>query len=127
MDKPVLSIIIGILFFTMISCDDSLLSEDRTNGGDTDQKTGEWLIPKDQVYDGGPGKDGIPSLSDPKFITPSEASFLEEDDLIVGVSFGDQIRAYPHLILDWHEIVNDRIQDQALSITYCPLTGSALG
>ncbi len=88
---------------------------------------GEWLIPSGQVFDGGPGKDGIPAIDNPKFISVNEVpSYLRDDDLVVGVQIGNEVRAYPHPILDWHEIVNDEIDGTAFSVTYCPLTGSAL-
>ena len=45
---------------------------------------------------------------------------------MVGVKVGDEVRAYPHLILDWHEIVNDQISSTNYALTYCPLTGSAI-
>ena len=67
-----------------------------------------WSIPIDQVFDGGPGKDGIPALESPNFTAPSEATYLFDDDLVIGYKVGDEIRAYPHKIMDWHEIVNDR-------------------
>jgi hypothetical protein len=88
---------------------------------------GEWLIPTGQVFDGGPGKDGIPSIDNPKFISVDEVpAYLRDDDLVVGIRIGNEVRAYPHPILDWHEIVNDGIDGTAFSVTYCPLTGSAL-
>jgi hypothetical protein len=85
---------------------------------------GDWLIPKGEVFDGGPGKDGIPSVDRPQFLDASMVRFLEEDDLLLGIKIGDEVRLYPHDILDWHEIVNDRIGNTDLAITYCPLTGT---
>lgn len=86
----------------------------------------DWLIPANQVRDGGPGKDGIPSIDNPVFVSISEAeAFLDGEDLVVGVRQGNTVRAYPHIILDWHEIVNDNIDDHFFSLIYCPLTGSA--
>jgi len=35
--------------------------------------------------------------------------------------------AYPHIILDWHEIINDNVGDVSVAITYCPLTGTGIG
>ncbi len=87
----------------------------------------EWSVPKDEVFDGGPGKDGIPALENPMLITADEATFLRDDDLVVGYKSGNDIRAYPHLILDWHEIINDEVGMDKVAITYCPLTGSAIG
>ncbi len=77
---------------------------------------------------GGPGKDGIPSIDAPRFTDAAGADdFLQPQDWVFGVYHRGQARAYPQRILVWHEIVNDRIGGQALSISYCPLTGTALG
>ncbi len=87
-----------------------------------------WSIPVDEVLDGGPGKDGIPSIDNPQFVTVQEADvFLEDNDLVVAARVGDDIRVYPHIILDWHEIVNDEVGGLALAIIYCPLTGTTMG
>lgn len=93
---------------------------------DSSSVSGEWLIPKDQVFDGGPGRDGIPSVDSPQFTSVNNASYLQDNDLVIGIKIGGTIRAYPHPILDWHEIVNDDISGQKTAITYCPLTGSAI-
>lgn len=85
-----------------------------------------WLIPAGEVYDGGPGKDQIPALVNPDFTRPELATYLSDEDLVLGVVMGGDVRAYPHSILDWHEIVNDVVGGTAISITYCPLTGSGI-
>lgn len=93
------------------------------NYGNTGGNNNTWLIPKEDVKDGGPGKDGIPSVNNPKFITANQATYLQDEDLIIGVYFkGDPI-AYPHIVLDWHEVVNHG----SLTVSYCPLTGTAYG
>jgi len=80
------------------------------------------------VLPGGPGKDGIPSIDRPKFWSAEQAqAFLRPDDRVIGLYRAGVARAYPQRILAWHEIVNDVISDQPVSITYCPLTGTALG
>lgn len=86
-----------------------------------------WSIPRDEVFDGGPGKDGIPALTEPEFISAQSADYLSDDDLVIGFVLGDEARAYPHDILDWHEIVNDQVGDVNISVTYCPLTGTGIG
>ena len=86
-----------------------------------------WSIPQDQVFDGGPGKDGIPALENPQFVEADEALYIGDKDLVIGYKSGDDIRAYPHAILDWHEIINDEINGDRIAITYCPLTGTAIG
>lgn len=105
---------------------DSGNNNENNSGNST---TSDWLIPQAEVKDGGPGKDGIPSLDSPKFVNASDsgASFLTDEDLVIGVVIGNDIKAYPHSILDWHEIVNDEINNNFITINYCPLTGTAFG
>jgi len=102
-------------------------NNDNNNGGDN--SSDDWLIPVSEVKDGGPGKDGIPSIDYPRFIdaNDSSADFLNDEDLVVGIVNGNVIRAYPHKILDWHEIVNDQLNGEFITINYCPLTGTAFG
>lgn len=89
--------------------------------------SGPWLIPSNEVQDGGPGKDGIPSLDNPQFSAVNDIGFLNEEDLVVGLISENGARAYPHNILDWHEIVNDDFGTMSIALTYCPLTGTAVG
>ena len=90
---------------------------------------GDWLIPKNQVRDGGPGKDGIPALTAPPRVGVDDPAnhYLEDEDLVLGYYYDGEIVAYPHDILDWHEIVNDRVGGLAIAVTYCPLTGTGIG
>ena len=71
--------------------------------------TSRHSIPVADIYDGGPGKDGIPAILQPKFIPAEEATFLKKGDRILGIVQNGQAKAYPIKILNWHEIVNDRI------------------
>ena len=74
--------------------------------------TNGWLIPADLVFDGGPGKDGIPALIDPdmKNIGDAGLDYLDDDDLMIVFKSQNDVKAYSHKILDWHEIINDDIQ-----------------
>jgi len=85
----------------------------------------EWLIPIDEVLDGA-GKDGIPSVDNPQFVDASQTTFLEPDNLVVGMVGNGFAKAYAHRILDWHEIVNDQVANKYMALTYCPLTGTAV-
>ena len=87
----------------------------------------QWSIPKSEVLDGGPGKDGIPALVNPNFTSVQNINYLEDTDLVLGIKNGDDVRAYPHAILDWHEIVNDNLGNVSIAVTYCPLTGTGIG
>ncbi|MDP6809085.1 MAG: DUF3179 domain-containing (seleno)protein [Desulfobacterales bacterium] len=35
-------------------------------------------------------------------------------------------RAYPIKILNWHEIVNDRVGGLSIAVTFCPLCGTGM-
>src|SRR3990172_4124896 len=93
---------------------------------DSTEVPGDWLIPKDQIFDGGPGKDGIPALTNPQFASALSTSYLNNNDLVLIIKIGGEIRIYPHPILDWHEIINDDISGTKFTLTYCPLTGSGI-
>lgn len=93
---------------------------------DEDRTQGVWLIPSAEVLDGGPGKDGIPSVDNPNFESATQTTFLDPDNLVVGMVHDGVAKAYAHRILDWHEIVNDEVADLNVALTYCPLTGTAV-
>ncbi|KUL35441.1 DUF3179 domain-containing protein [Streptomyces regalis] len=81
------------------------------------------------VVPGGPGKDGIPAIDKPRFVDADDAPrFLSDDQPVFGLEGqgGERPRAYPQLVLVWHEIVNDRVGGRPLTVTYCPLTGTAI-
>ncbi|MEO1336016.1 MAG: DUF3179 domain-containing (seleno)protein [Myxococcota bacterium] len=82
------------------------------------------------------GRDCIPSL--PVVGKPNgnlawtrpgadDVDYLRDSDLVLGVFVDGVARAYPHNVLWWHEIANDRIDDIGFSVTFCPLTGSGVG
>ena len=82
-------------------------------------------IPVNQILSGGPPKDGIPALTNAKFVAGSEASFLSPSDRVIGVAIGGEAKAYPLKILDHHEAVNDRLAGASFAVTYCPLCDSS--
>ena len=84
------------------------------------------LIPREKIHHGGPARDGIPSIDKPRFISVNKASYLNAQDRILGLVYDDVIHAYPIKILNYHEIVNDHINGQAIVISYCPLCGSGM-
>ncbi|MGH9856500.1 MAG: DUF3179 domain-containing (seleno)protein [Acidobacteriota bacterium] len=57
----------------------------------------------------------------------SWAKFLQEKDVVFGLDYRGIVRAYPQKILVWHEFANDEVKGEKISVTYCPLTGSAAG
>jgi hypothetical protein len=83
---------------------------------------------RDEVLSGGPPKDGIPSIDEPRFWNADEADAeLRAEDVVFGLIRNGEVTAYPQKILAQHEIVNDEAGDEPVAVTYCPLTGTAMG
>jgi len=84
-------------------------------------------IPLDEILSGGPPKDGIPAINDPKFITTEEADkFLDDSSVGLGLTLNGINRFYPYLVLVWHELANDNIGGQAVLVSYCPLCATGV-
>jgi len=85
-------------------------------------------VPRAYVADGGPGKDGIPALTNPLLVaaTDAGAAYLRPDDRVVGLELDGQFIAVPLNIGWWHEVVNLNGGAARLAVTHCPLTGSSL-
>ena len=84
------------------------------------------LVPVQEIMHGGPGRDGIPSLDNPEFISADDAKFLKPKDRILGLELNGVARAYPIRILNYHEIVNDAFGSDSVVVTYCPLCNSGM-
>ena len=83
-------------------------------------------VPFTDILSGGPPKDGIPSIDNPKFIKASDDTALGDKEPVIRVESGGTVRAYPLRVMMWHEIVNDVVAGTPLTITYCPLCNSAI-
>ncbi len=83
------------------------------------------IVPRREILAGGPPKDGIPAILKPKIVAGEKAVYLGPNDRVIGVVQGNDARAYPLKILNFHEIVNDRLGNVPVAVTYCPLCDSA--
>ena len=89
--------------------------------------TSKKIIELKELRSGGPGKDGIPPIDNPKFISIEVASqWLKPQEPVVAVEIGSTAKAYPMQILIWHEIVNDTLGTTPVAVTFCPLCYSAI-
>ena len=99
-----------------------------TSGLKTD--TSKRSIKISEILDGGPGKDWIPSINSPKFLSIENAKkqmdYLNNKSNGISVEIDWEARFYPYNILVWHEITNDSIWDKKISVTFCPLCWSAI-
>ena len=92
--------------------------------------TSKKSIRLSDVLDGWPWKDWIPSINTPKFMNIKEAKdtmgHIDDNSQWISVEIDWEARFYPYNILVWHEIVNDSIWDNFISVTFCPLCWSAI-
>lgn len=87
----------------------------------------KYIIDPSKILSGGPPKDGIPSIDNPKFVSAEEADkWIQDNELVLAIVYKGIKRVYPLQILVWHEIVNDIIAEDPILITYCPLCGSGI-
>ena len=74
-----------------------------------------------EIRSGGPPRDGIPPIDDPRFVSLAEVGGLDAHEPVLSLVLEGEARAYPLRVLIWHEIVNDRLGDLPVAVTYCPL------
>jgi hypothetical protein len=84
-------------------------------------------ISLDEIISGGPPKDGIPAIDNPNFISKEDAAkWLDPREPVIAIELNGQARAYPLQILMFHEIVNDKVGETAITVTFCPLCNAAI-
>ncbi len=126
----ILVLSIGILFFFLQSKTNNQQGQFSQTGILENLQTNDEVkhtVPLELIVSGGPPKDGIPSIDNPKFISIGVGNdFLSETEPGVAVSLNGVDRFYPFQILVWHEIVNDSFDGQDVLVTYCPLCFTAI-
>lgn len=100
--------------------------------GSIDEEFAELLsgIPDDvllsQIQWGGVPRGGIPELNDPERVAASEATWMVDDESVLGVVVDGVAVAYPLRIMGHHELANDVIAGRPVSMIYCTLCRSGL-
>jgi hypothetical protein len=96
--------------------------------------SGDWKtnfclhsVDYDEIFSGGPPRDGIPPVYNPRFENIASANdWIEDLEPVILLDHLGEARAYPLQILTWHEIVNDEIEGDPVVVTFCPLCNTAL-
>ena len=57
-------------------------------------------------------------LDDPTFLTAHETEYFGDEELVLGVEFAGEVRAYPVRMLRYHHVVNDTVGSEPLLVTY---------
>ncbi len=80
-----------------------------------------------EIVSGGPARDGVPPLDQPKFVAIEAASVsIADQEPVLVYSNGGEVRAYPLQIMLWHEIVNDVVGGKSVAITYSPVSNTPI-
>ena len=114
---------------TLVVTPTSLAIESPPDGTQAEFKTdfSKHSVPYSEIFTGGPPKDGIPAIDQPKFVSVAEADqWLNPVEPVILFQIGDEVRAYPLQILIWHEIVNDLVGGVPVVVTFCPLCNTAI-
>lgn len=86
----------------------------------------KYDIGLEEIVWGGVPVDGIPALDNPKHISASKATYLEDDDEVFALEINGDARAYPLRIMGWHEMFNDVVGGVPVSLAYCTLCNSGI-
>lgn len=89
-------------------------------------RTESSLIRLDEVRWGGVKQDGIPPLRQPKMLDATTADYLNDNNVVFGISINGDHRAYPKRILAWHEMFVDEIGGEPIAGVYCTLCGTVI-
>jgi hypothetical protein len=66
----------------------------------------------EEVREGTPAKeprDAIPAIRRPEAVKAADASWLADEDRVLGIEVAGEARAYPLRILEGHEVVDDTV------------------
>lgn len=83
-------------------------------------------IRPEEIVFGGVPVEGIPALDRPAHVPAAAAKYLTDSERVFGASVGGEARAYPLRILDWHEMLNDVLGGEPVTLSYCTLCGAGV-
>ena len=80
----------------------------------------------DEIVWGGVRQDSIPPLRNPAMISADDTGYLQDDNIVFGISVDGDARAYPKRILAWHEMFVDAVGGVPVAGVYCTLCGTVI-
>lgn len=83
-------------------------------------------IALEEIVWGGVPIDGIPALEDPPRVLADQGGFLTDREKVFAVSAGGVHHAWPARYLSWHEMVNDTVGGEPVSLSFCTLCNTAI-
>src|SRR4029077_8171301 len=65
-------------------------------------------------------------LRQPRFVPAAQAEFLKNEDRVVGVAENGVAKAYEPDITAWHHVIEDRLAEMPIIVTWCSLCNTPL-
>ena len=113
---------VPLLVFSM-----SAMADDRWRAEWPRTDFSKRTVALEEIESGGPPKDGIPAIDQPRLVAASVASsWLDSREPVIALEHRGEARAYPLQILIFHEIVNDTIGGTPVAVTFCPLCNASI-
>ncbi len=79
------------------------------------------------ISSGGVPRDGIASIDNPSFAPVSDPpDYMRDEEPVIVLKLDGDIRGYPLGIMTFHEIVNDVVGGEPVTVSFCPLCNSSI-
>lgn len=69
---------------------------------------------------------GFKTMDNPKMVSAAEATFMKDENYVLGVTVEGESRAYPTRFMGWHHGVNDRVKDTPYAVTFCSVCNTGI-
>ena len=114
-----------ILFtsLTLLSCGSSGESDILSTEEIEIPKTYDWIVSKNDLTG---SNDPFPFAENPNLSSINSVTGLKDNDIVIAVSFNNEIRVYPYKFIAPFEVVNDEIEKFKYAVKYCPVTESGV-
>lgn len=86
----------------------------------------DTAVPVEHFVRAAPAKDSISSIDSPIMVAADSVDFMEPTDEIISITVDGITHGFPLRVIVWHEIVNTKVGEQPVVLTYSALTGSAV-
>ena len=68
-------------------------------------------------YIAGPGQNFV-ALDNPAFVEAAEADWMQSEEIVLGLEFNGETRAYPVRMMTFHHIINDEVLGTPVLVTF---------
>lgn len=76
------------------------------------------VVDQEDLVHAADDEESIPAIMDPDHTPVDEVEHLRPDDRVIAVEIDGEAVAYPLLVMNWHELVNDVIAETPIAVSY---------